>query len=1184
MSIFKDSFTQKVRDHLTARGKAFLQRTSNDIIYINGRAAWVRMVSGVDVTGFGDALAKENILQGGVLQGTGALRSGVGQNYTSNAYSRFTDGPLGTQSNLNGLRPMPGITGLDVASKSAYGSVRVATVTFSCWDIKQLELMELLYMRPGFIALVEWGWLPYLNNKGNIESNVEFYDIFKAKKSPTDDTKPISLQERLIEVYEQSKKADANYEGILGYIKNYEWSARPDGGYDCRTEIISTGEILESLKVNYSTNFVPSSELGKGLITKSITAETQTKGLEDLYKTNIIAGIAGELTFTMYNYINDGGYKWEEGVSYNFKDSEGKITGEKDYPISMFGIGIESGDEKADDVKSNNGIEKDKQVYINLDAFLKILSKWVVPVDKSNDASIVPLSSKSRGYDTDSNAKENLLCLYHPLQISVDPLVCLIKNTKIQYLKNIPIPDNTITSVFDPIQLYPGNKAKQTFSFFIKNWIKTFITGLVSADNMVEYTRLSTNIIIDLASKRGINKTDTTEIISNAWEEYKYFNTPAIAEASAFSVRYRITSPDGDNIYETEYFGPIDAVNEDVRKEVETKKQAKINEISNIDFKQIVSHIIDSQTDTALALGADYSSFYIATPEIASLSKSSILAKIGTVVAEDKRQNLPVDSIKFLENEGLLNYEKDEFGVIGNIYINLNNILELSTDSSLEGNDVKEKREINLYDFLKKLMNQIQGSIGSLNNFDIHVDPVDGIARVIDINYVDAKSRKEAYDNAYTFLSSEPVGTSSPKLNGLFNNIRSYRLNSQIFKEQSSIVAISAQNGGGVMGLDNETLVGFTNNGLTNRLLPSSNPKAAPDYANNQIAKNQLINTINSSLSVLFTFLEDLGWIERKILFDKSRKYQEENTEKYKNILRDFIATYQSLTKTKSSFRAIIPTVLSLELDGIGGLVIGHMFRLPSELLPVGYKSSGFGRKQGYIITKLGHKISNSDWTTQIDAQTIILEDNPANTFDLNVALEAAKNGAKVTINTTGEIKVEFPKETAVSELWTLVAISAAENLISNPQGMADVAQSIYNRLNAGGYGKTIRKIVTAPNQYEPTFKNVVEWGIITSRETAIQALKNSKNINDGTAAVWIDKAYTAIKDSTLRANAASFVGSRTEFLAEAPNSKEAVGVVERTPKNANNAFYWRYEGKTVFYSKNLLAATAIPKNLTALI
>jgi hypothetical protein len=64
-------------------------------------------------------------------------------------------------------------------------------------------------------------------------------------------------------------------------------------------------------------------------------------------------------------------------------------------------------------------------------------------------------------------------------------------------------------------------------------------------------------------------------------------------------------------------------------------------------------------------------------------------------------------------------------------------------------------------------------------------------------------------------------------------------------------------------------------------------------------------------------------------------------------------------------------------MDGIGGLVIGHIFRIPDDLLPKGYKNIGkeLGAKLGYIITGIGHSVSNNDWVTNIDAQTIILDD-----------------------------------------------------------------------------------------------------------------------------------------------------------------------------------------------------------------
>jgi hypothetical protein len=56
------------------------------------------------------------------------------------------------------------------------------------------------------------------------------------------------------------------------------------------------------------------------------------------------------------------------------------------------------------------------------------------------------------------------------------------------------------------------------------------------------------------------------------------------------------------------------------------------------------------------------------------------------------------------------------------------------------------------------------------------------------------------------------------------------------------------------------------------------------------------------------------------------------------------------------------------------------------------------------------------------------------------------------------------------ADFWTLVAIASRED--ADPQGSADVAQSIYNRLASGAYtGKTIKDLITAGGQYEPTWQ-----------------------------------------------------------------------------------------------------------------
>ena len=67
------------------------------------------MSSSVDVQGDGGALAKNYVLTGGALN-NGKLKSGVGAG-AENAYSLQT--PSG-KTHLYGVRPMPGITGVDI--------------------------------------------------------------------------------------------------------------------------------------------------------------------------------------------------------------------------------------------------------------------------------------------------------------------------------------------------------------------------------------------------------------------------------------------------------------------------------------------------------------------------------------------------------------------------------------------------------------------------------------------------------------------------------------------------------------------------------------------------------------------------------------------------------------------------------------------------------------------------------------------------------------------------------------------------------------------------------------------------------------------------------------------------------------------------------------------------------------
>lgn len=145
-----------------------------------------------------------------------------------------------------GIVPMPGITSANIRTKSAYGSLREAKVEFECHNRRQLEVLEMLYMRPGYMVLLEWGWCPFIDNNGDVQHNLRLVEnesndqIYTNNISQTDVFKHINTLK---------ESQSGNYDGLLAFVKNFGFKARPDGGYTCYTELISMGEVMESLKI-----------------------------------------------------------------------------------------------------------------------------------------------------------------------------------------------------------------------------------------------------------------------------------------------------------------------------------------------------------------------------------------------------------------------------------------------------------------------------------------------------------------------------------------------------------------------------------------------------------------------------------------------------------------------------------------------------------------------------------------------------------------------------------------------------------------------------------------------------------------------------------------------------------------------------------------------------------------------
>ena len=241
-------------------------RTDEDLMYMNAKTGWVKLSSGVntlsdrEVAQFriqkgrkeikgGHGLAKDNVLFGGIMKPGGGLRQGIDTSGNVNTDSAYLLRPS------IGFRPMAGITSMTVKSKNTYGTLREAEVKFSVWSLEEFEVMERLYLRPGFTMLLEWGHSLYITNKGELQKTIKTISpglFFRSNQEMSNITDAIK------EIREES---DYNYEGMVGYCKNFSWSYNSNGGYDCSVSIVSTGEILESAPIKTSPRYViPESE------------------------------------------------------------------------------------------------------------------------------------------------------------------------------------------------------------------------------------------------------------------------------------------------------------------------------------------------------------------------------------------------------------------------------------------------------------------------------------------------------------------------------------------------------------------------------------------------------------------------------------------------------------------------------------------------------------------------------------------------------------------------------------------------------------------------------------------------------------------------------------------------------------------------------------------------------------
>ena len=406
------------------------------------------------------------------------FRSGVNtqQNQIWNSNSAY-----GLGGNLQGIVPPPGLIDASIESLNR-GSIRKAVVNIKAYNLFQFELIELLYIRLGYTMLLEWGNDKFINNIGKLQKmgNTLMEDVWFANDDTT------NFKGLIQKVNEYQDQYSGNYDGFVGKISNFSWDFDTDGSYNITLNLISVGDVVESIKVNNPQEIKTEAEIE--IILKDYRSKNSNKNVANQYeeiKDSPIVTNAGtsKLAYSLFLDIVEGSSKKWWGYEFPYLNLYWALKENKETSIptpkepsktitKRTADGYSSYPNPAHDVwekkygsgstpitppiKLNEGEGVDVDKYSYFLTFGELLKKV------QNEA--IPRLSGDSMISIDNEVKTNIMSVY-PNQISLDPKICLVKPS---FSENL--------SFNNPTEFQKGQTGIKTDYAFIprmKDWMVT---------------------------------------------------------------------------------------------------------------------------------------------------------------------------------------------------------------------------------------------------------------------------------------------------------------------------------------------------------------------------------------------------------------------------------------------------------------------------------------------------------------------------------------------------------------------------------------------------------------------------------------------------------------------------------------------------------------------------------------
>ena len=922
-NIIGEPFSDYVREQVRIRQEVLGSESlnSDDLKYITTKTPWLRLASSVNLTaneisgsidptsvlgklvanGVDVNLIRDNKLASSFILFGGSMHldnlyskeedkniidyaeGGIEEKFRTGLNYNAKDNPFGGAYGWGGIEergyvPMPGIESVTTTYLNN-GALSKTSITMKCFSKAQFQLLDVLYLRPGYSLLLEFGWSTYMNNTRELSTFPSFKSeplAFLLEPSIA----PVPTQYYMYNLIATERaKYDGNYEAVFGKIVNFKWEFNTDGAYICTVDLLGMGSIIDSLKLNVVDTTRNKDEKGSS----STTNNTKELSFEEWKSRKM-----GAYNYSIYNSFI-GKHNLEDPPPCEEKTRETRFLTTETYSDCTA-----------------------QKAHVWKPEILAALRQAIRPLGGSSATKADCEEQLRSGYDTYiQERKED-------------------KDLKEENTNNNPLLSNKDKTALNKV-FY-----EMAQSLMIKN----------------ENNDLKNSIVNGQIDKYGL---------------FKMGNT----------LNGEKTKDGGDETQGSVFikFGALLKVIEEKANLFSTISSGTNSgtPLVQFDFKY---GDLNNDTNFMSIIPPNLST----NPKICIVPWSKMSIE-GLNFDLSSGGDLPTDSElnTFLQNYKFLVEGNPYIGRLGNVLINLR-FAALTLDTAQKDED----GAISVLSYIQAILQGINESMGSINNFKVTFDENDGLIKIydetplpglIDVIKEDKYTKFNIFGVGLTRTTTE--GEALIKQGSFITNLS---LNAEIPKNFAAMITIGAQASANNLS-GNSTSFSTYNRGLVDRITPekvdSTQRFKIQDKEEVRLhPKQEAVNLKNEKIYYQGSSDKISAF---SAVYTRTGKSSGGNVNSYnfnESITADFTENYTTYIKLIQGILTdhnqvpqpfFLPFNLNLEMEGLSGMKLYQKFRITDDILPPSYEKDSVD----IIIKAINHTVDTQSWTTTLDTMSV---------------------------------------------------------------------------------------------------------------------------------------------------------------------------------------------------------------------